>query len=178
MVGYDPENREVLSELLASCRQAIERVNGKFLYRYTSLKAGQIRSSEFALWESLGFQAEPTFQALVCMKLCNWNPPLIELDVQNSSFTEINIPAILLADNQEALAHRFKEEFQPSSPNQVCLTLTSPDGEVQALSYYFVEKYEEKGQTNLGAWSVGFHFRPQYMLKRNVDVYGNLKLVH
>lgn len=173
--GYSEGYEHVIQDLLDRCCAVVKLNGGTKLYQYAVLIAGQIRNYQITFWEKYGYIADPYFFALIKLEVDEWTAPanINNEGIDSAQLSTHEVIQILREDGEEHLAHEWKEEISFESPDIVTLTLRDlTSNEILALSYYrvahFKDKRKEDGKVydGLGAWRVGFHFRPKYLLSR------------
>ena len=141
---------------------------------FATLLPGQVRNGEISFWERYGFASDEYFQTLIRLDVREWNLPSA-LDTEGITVAAehdlAEVAQILYADGEESLAETFSAESTEPTLDHVFLTMRNGAGELAAMAYYKVAKFQDRDADGrvydgLGAWEVGVHFRPGQRVPR------------
>lgn len=166
LIGYE----DLLDQLLIQCTSFVRERGGNKVYKFTSIKFGQVRNKGITLWESLGFISDEYAYITTYLNLREWEEPE-EFDASGiEPAKEMNyddIKQILIEDGEDAMAELFQNQYSPTEgPDQVILTLRDKvSNEIAGIAYYRVI-LSNGGSENefLDVTSFGLHIRPKFHL--------------
>jgi len=169
--AYLPEYEHLLPELLEKCLSFIKERGGDRAYYFASVKFGQVRNGEIALWERMGFRSDEYSIITTMLNLRAWKVPE-DLDVTGIEPAEEmnygNIVRMMLEDGEDEMAELLQRQYTDPRRvrNQVILTLIDKiTNKIAGIAYYGVS-LANKGSDNefFEASGFGIYIRPEYRL--------------